>query len=271
MELILTMFQYSFIQRALIVGIIVSVCAALLGVCLVLKHYSMIGDGLSHVSFGALSIAVAMGLSPLWISIPVVIAASFFLLRIRESSRVRADALIAVVSSSSLAIGITVTALTTGINTDVSGYMFGSILVMTESDVIISIILGLIVILLFVICYNQIFAITFDESFARASGARVTMYQSLISVLTAVTIVLGMRMMGAMLISSLIIFPALIAMQIKKSFKGVIAVAAISAAINFALGLVISFIISSPTGATIVLVNLAAYLIFALTSYIRRR
>ena len=129
MNLIITMFQYPFIQRALIVGVLVSLCAALLGVCLVLKHYSMIGDGLSHVSFGALSVAVALGVSPLWISIPIVIIASFCLLRIRENAHMKNDAAIAVVSSSALAIGITVTALTTGINTDVSSYMFGSILV----------------------------------------------------------------------------------------------------------------------------------------------
>ena len=140
MNLIITMFQYPFIQRALIVGVLVSLCAALLGVCLVLKHYSMIGDGLSHVSFGALSVAVALGVSPLWISIPIVIIASFCLLRIRENAHMKNDAAIAVVSSSALAIGITVTALTTGINTDVSSYMFGSILVMNEQDVMISII-----------------------------------------------------------------------------------------------------------------------------------
>ena len=141
MNLIITMFQYPFIQRALIVGVLVSLCAALLGVCLVLKHYSMIGDGLSHVSFGALSVAVALGVSPLWISIPIVIIASFCLLRIRENAHMKNDAAIAVVSSSALAIGITVTALTTGINTDVSSYMFGSILVMNEQDVMISIVL----------------------------------------------------------------------------------------------------------------------------------
>ena len=256
MNLIITMFQYPFIQRALIVGVLVSLCAALLGVCLVLKHYSMIGDGLSHVSFGALSVAVALGVSPLWISIPIVIIASFCLLRIRENAHMKNDAAIAVVSSSALAIGITVTALTTGINTDVSSYMFGSILVMNEQDVMISIVLCVI-------------SITFDENFSKASGIPVGRFNALLSVLTAVTITLGMRMMGAMLISSLIIFPALIAMRLQRSFSGVIIAAAITAVIDFLLGLVISFLLSTPTGASIVLVNLCVLLIVTAIQKIR--
>ena len=261
------MFQYPFIQRALIVGVLASLCAALLGVCLVLKHYSMIGDGLSHVSFGALSVAVALGVSPLWISIPIVIIASFCLLRIRENAHMKNDAAIAVVSSSALAIGITVTALTTGINTDVSSYMFGSILVMNEQDVMISI--CVIVLALFILFYSRIFSITFDENFSKASGIPVGRFNALLSVLTAVTITLGMRMMGAMLISSLIIFPALIAMRLQRSFSGVIIAAAITAVIDFLLGLVISFLLSTPTGASIVLVNLCVLLIVTAIQKIR--
>lgn len=271
MNLIITMFQYPFIQRALVVGILVSLCAALLGVCLVLKHYSMIGDGLSHVSFGALSVAVALGCSPLWVSIPIVVAASFCLLRIRESAYMKTDAAIAVVSSSALAIGITVTALTTGINTDVSSYMFGSILVMNKQDVVISVVLCIAVLAVFVLFYNRIFSITFDESFSKASGIAVNRFNALLSVLTAVTITLGMRMMGAMLISSLIIFPALIAMRLKKSFKGVMIAAAAVAVIDFLIGLIISFLISAPTGASIVLVNLAVLLMVTAIQKIRGR
>ena len=245
-----------------------SLCAALLGVCLVLKHYSMIGDGLSHVSFGALSVAVALGVSPLWISIPIVIIASFCLLRIRENAHMKNDAAIAVVSSSALAIGITVTALTTGINTDVSSYMFGSILVMNEQDVMISIVLCVIVLALFILFYSRIFSITFDENFSKASGIPVGRFNALLSVLTAVTITLGMRMMGAM-ISSLIIFPALIAMRLQRSFSGVIIAAAITAVIDFLLGLVISFLLSTPTGASIVLVNLCVLLIVTAIQKIR--
>ena len=209
MNVLSEMLSYPFMVRALFGGMLVSLCASLLGVSLVLKRYSMIGDGLSHVSFGALSIALAMGWSPLKVSIPVVVLAAFFLLRITENSRIKSDAAIAMISASSLAIGIIVTSLTTGMTTDVSSYMFGSILAMTKEDVALSAVLCIIVLGLFVLCYNQVFAVTFDENFAKATGVNVGAYNMLISVLTAVTIVLGMRMMGAMLISSLVIFHAL--------------------------------------------------------------
>lgn len=216
MSLLLEMFTYPFIVRAFVVGILVSLCAALLGVPLVLKRYSMIGDGLSHVSFGALSIAVACGWAPLPVSIPVVILAALGLLRLTERSRMGADAAIAAVSASSLAAGVIVTSLTTGMTTDVDSYMFGSILAMDRADVALSAGLSAAVLLLFVLFYHKLFAITFDESFSRATGVRVGLYNTFLSVLTALTIVLGMRMMGAMLISSLVIFPALSAMRVKE-------------------------------------------------------
>ncbi|MCI8741901.1 MAG: metal ABC transporter permease [Lachnospiraceae bacterium] len=264
MEMILEMLSYPFIVRALTGGMMVSLCAALLGVSLVLKRYSMIGDGLSHVSFGALSVALAAGWSPLKVSIPVVTLAAFFLLRITENSRVKSDAAIAMISASALAAGIIVTSLSTGMTTDVSSYMFGSILAMSREDVILSGVLSLIVLCLFVFCYNKLFAVTFDENFARAAGVWVEVYKVLIAVLTAVTIVLGMRMMGAMLISSLIIFPALTAMRVFKSFRGVVWCAGVLAGVCFFSGMVLSYGWSVPAGASIVLVNLAAYILFSL-------
>ena len=216
MEVIIQMMSYPFITRAFIVGILVSLCAALLGVSLVLKQYSMIGDGLSHVSYGALSIAVAFGIVPLKLSIPVVIAAAVILLRMNENGVMKSDAAIAAMSASALAIGVTVTSFTTGMTTDVCSYMFGSILAMSQEDVVLSVILSAAVLILFVFCYHNIFAVTFDESFSRATGVKVSFYNTMISVLTAVTIVLGMQMMGAMLISSLVIFPALSSMQLFK-------------------------------------------------------
>ena len=214
MSLLLEMFTYPFILRAFAVGILVSLCAALLGVPLVLKRYSMIGDGLSHVSFGALAVAVACGFAPLAFSVPVVVASAFLLLRIAEHSRIGADAAIAVLSASALAIGIVVTSLTTGMTTDVDSYMFGSILAMSRGDVALSVTLAAAVLALFILFYHRLFAVTFDESFSRATGVKVGAYHSLLALLTALTVVLGMRMMGAMLISSLIIFPALSAMRI---------------------------------------------------------
>lgn len=270
MNIISEMMTYPFIVRALIGGVLVSLCASLLGVSLVLKRYSMIGDGLSHVSFGALSVALAAGWSPLKISIPVVVLAAFFLLRITERGKIKSDAAIAMISASALAIGIIVTSMTTGMTTDVSSYMFGSILAMSKEDVRFAAVLSVIVLGLFLFCYNKIFAVTFDENFARATGVNVSIYNVLIAVLTAVTIVIGMRMMGAMLISSLIIFPSLTAMRIFKSFRGVVIVSGVLSIICFSIGMVISYIYSTPAGASVVVVNLAAFLIFSLVQAVRQ-
>lgn len=165
----------------------------------------MIGDGLSHVGFGALAIAAAANIAPLYLAVPVVIAAAFLLLRINQNSRIKGDAAIALISSSALAVGVVTVSLTTGMNTDVSNYMFGSILSLSRADAVLSIILSAAVLLMFVLLYPRIFAVTFDETFARATGTKTQLINSVIAVLTAVTVVIGMRMMGALLISSLII------------------------------------------------------------------
>ena len=271
MNVLSEMLSYPFMVRALFGGMLVSLCASLLGVSLVLKRYSMIGDGLSHVSFGALSIALAMGWSPLKVSIPVVVLAAFFLLRITENSRIKSDAAIAMISASSLAIGIIVTSLTTGMTTDVSSYMFGSILAMTKEDVVLSAVLCIIVLGLFVLCYNQVFAVTFDENFAKATGVNVGAYNMLISVLTAVTIVLGMRMMGAMLISSLVIFPCLTSMRVFKSFTSVVISSGILSLVCFLLGMMASYQFSTPAGASVVVVNLIAFGLFSMWQVIGKK
>lgn len=271
MNVLSEMLSYPFMVRALFGGMLVSLCASLLGVSLVLKRYSMIGDGLSHVSFGALSIALAMGWSPLKVSIPVVVLAAFFLLRITENSRIKSDAAIAMISASSLAIGIIVTSLTTGMTTDVSSYMFGSILAMTKEDVVLSAVLCIIVLGLFVLCYNQVFAVTFDENFAKATGVNVGAYNMLISVLTAVTIVLGMRMMGAMLISSLVIFPCLTSMRVFKSFTSVVISSGILSLVCFLLGMMASYQLSTPAGASVVVVNLIAFGLFSMWQVLGRK
>jgi len=265
------LFSYSFIVRALIVGTLVALCAALLGVSLVLKRYSMIGDGLSHVGFGALSVALAMNLAPLEVSLPVVALAAFLLLRLSERSLIKGDAAIALVSSSAIAIGVIVVSLTTGMNVDVYNYMFGSILAMSEGDVILSVGVSAVVIILYVLFYNKIFAVTFDESFAKATGIKAGRYNMLIALLTALVIVVGMRMMGAMLISSLIIFPALTAMRVFRTFKNVVVCAAVVSVVCFVIGIVVSFIGSVPVGACIVVVSLAVFCIFAVLGRLVRR
>lgn len=263
LSLLQSIFSYGFLVKALIVGSLVSVCAALLGVTLVLKRYSMIGDGLAHVGFGALSIALALNVAPLTVSIPIVMLAAILLLRISENSKIKGDAAIALISSSAIAIGVIVTSLTSGLNVDIYSYMFGSILAMSNGDVILSIVLSVIVFILFVVFYNKIFAVTFDENFAAATGTRSGLYNMLIALLTACTIVVGMRIMGTMLISSLIIFPALSSMRIFHGFKLVVISAAVISIFCFFWGIVVSFGLSLPAGASIVVVNLAMLLVCA--------
>lgn len=265
------MMSYPFLVRALIVGVLVSLCAALLGVSLVLKRYSMIGDGLSHVGFGALALATALGMAPLAVSIPIVVLAAFFLLRISESSKIKGDAAIAMISTGSLSVGVIIIAMTTGMNTDVGSYLFGSILAMSQSDVRLSIVLSIVVLLLFIVFYNKIFAVTFDETFAQATGTKANLFNMMIAFLTAITIVLGMRMMGAMLISSFIIFPALTAMRLCKSFRGVMVCAAMVSLVCFFTGMVLSFRFATPTGASVVIVNIVLFLIFSAIGWLRQR
>lgn len=271
METIFDMFSYPFMVRAFTVGALVALCSALLGVSLVLKRYSMIGDGLSHVGFGALAVAASLNMAPLAVAIPVVIAAAVLLLRIRESSRIKGDAAIALISTSSLAVGVMVISMTTGMNTDVYNYMFGSILAMSREDVILSVVMAVVVLVLFVFFYHKIFAITFDETFAKATGVKADLYNTLIAVLTAVTIVLGMRMMGALLISSLIIFPALTSMRVCRTFKSVVVNSAVISVVCLVLGITISYVWATPAGASVVMVNLAALFIYTLIGLARNR
>jgi len=265
------MFSFAFLVRAFIVGILVSLCASLLGISLVMKRFSMIGDGLSHVGFGSLAIATAMNAAPLLVSIPVVVAAAFLLLRLSESSKIKGDAAIALISTSSLAIGVVVISLTTGMNTDVCNFMFGSILAMSKNDVYLSVVLSITVLILFVFFYHKLFAITFDETFAKAGGVKTGVYNMLIAFLTALTIVLGMRMMGALLISSLIIFPSLTSMRVLKRFKTVTICSAIVATICFFAGIVISYVYATPAGASVVMMNILAFILFWAVGTVSRK
>ncbi|MDR3307830.1 MAG: metal ABC transporter permease [Coriobacteriales bacterium] len=270
-DALIQMFTYTFLLRAVVVGLLVSLCASLLGVSLVLKRYAMIGDGLSHVGFGSLAIATALNAAPLAVAIPVTVAAAFLLLRLSESSRIKGDAAIALVSASSVALGVFVISVTTGMNTDVDNYLFGSILALNQGDVALSVALSLAVLALFLIFYNRIFAITFDETFAQATGTNTKAYNTLLAVLTALTIVLGMRMMGALLISSLVIFPALTSMWLCRRFKAVTICAAGISVACFLVGITVSYLYATPTGASVVLINLVLFLIFYTISRIKQR
>lgn len=263
------MLSYPFMLRALVVGILISLCAALLGVPLVLKRYSMIGDGLSHVGFGALAIATALRAAPLAVTLPVVVLAAFFLLQLHDSSKIKGDAAIALISTGSLALGVMVLSLTPGMNTDINNFLFGSILGVGEDEMWLTAGLSLMVILLYGLSYNRIFALTFDESFAQATGLRTKVYNTLLALLTAVTIVLGMRTMGSLLISSLIVFPALSSMQLLRSFRSVLLLSVLISLFCFISGLILSYLYSAPTGASVALLHVAVFILFAAIARIK--
>ena len=252
------------IVRGILVGLLTSVSAALLGVTLVLKRYSMIGDGLSHVAFGAMSLALVLNFAPLMFSVPVVVASSILLITITRKSTLGGDSSIALVSSTGLSIGIAAVSLAGGVNTGVSDYMFGSIVAISKEDAYICVPILIFVILIFVLLYNRIFAVTFDESFSKASGMKCEFYTTIIAVLTSLTVVIGMRIMGTLLISGLIIFPALSAMRICHSYRRVVILAAVVSFCCFILGTLSSILLDTPVGASIVIVNAVLFCIFSL-------
>ena len=271
MALLTNLLSQPFLLRALIVGILVALCAALLGVSLVLKRFSMIGDGLSHVGFGAISFALVLNLAPLYVAVPVMILAAFFLLHISQNGRIKADAAIAMLSSGAIAIGLVVISLAKGSSADIDSYMFGSILSTTQQDMILSIVLSVVVLCLFVLLYNRLFSVTFDENSATASGVRVKRYNVLLSVLTAITIVVGMRLMGTLLISGLIIFPALSSMRLFRHYRSVVISSAVLSVLCFVLGFGMSYWFSTPVGASVILMNLVVFIFSCVVSFGVRR
>lgn len=262
-------FSYTFMRNALIGGVLISLCAALLGVCLVLRRFSMIGDGLSHVGFGAIAVAAAAGIAPLKIAVPIVMIAAVCLLRINESGKLNGDSATAVISTGSLAVGVIAASLS-GSNVDLNNYMFGSILAMKSTYVAVSVVLTAVILIMYLLLYNRIFAMTFDESFSKAIGQKTDFYTDLIAVLTAVTVVVGMQMMGALLMSSFIIFPSLIAMRVSKSFQSTVIASAVISVITFIFGLFISFYLNTPAGATVVAVDLTLFIVVGVASRLRR-
>lgn len=265
-------FSYSYAIRAVLVGGAVSLCAALLGVSLVLKKYSMIGDGLSHVGFAILAVSGALGQmdTSLTIAIPVVVLCAIILLRITESSPIGGDAAIAVLSTLSLAVGYIVM-YKAGTNVDVSSYMFGNMLTIKTSEMYFSLAVSAVVSILFLLFYHKIFAITFDEGFADAVGVPAGLYNMIIASLTAVTIVLGMRMMGTLLISALIIFPALTSMRVFKSFRAVIISSATVSLLCFFVGVVAGHILTIPAGSAVVAANGVCFAVFSVVGFVKER
>jgi len=250
--------QYPFVRYAMIVGVLVALCSSLLGVTLVLKRFSYIGDGLSHVAFGAMAVAGIFGLSNnMIIVMPITILSAILLLRTGQNAKIKGDAAIAMISVGALAFGyllMNIFSTSSNISGDVCSTLFGStsMLTLKQSEVLLCIVLSFIVVVVFILFYNRIFSVTFDENFAKATGTRAGAYNLMIAVITAVIIVLAMNLVGSLLISALVIFPALSAMKLFKSFKSVTVCSAVLSVICALLGMVISILAGTPVGSTIV-------------------
>ncbi len=256
---LLAALSYPFVARALAVGGFVSLAAALLGVVLVLKHYTLIGHGLSDVGFASLTIGLVLGLPPLWFAGPAVVAAALAMMFVSQRYGASGDLAIGVASTGALALGIMVAAAGPGINIDVHNYMFGSLLSVRTADVWLAAGLAALVAGVFVVFHNRLFLVTYDEVFARAAGVNVSFYHFLVSILTALTVVAGMRMVGTLLISGLIIFPAVTARRLSTGYRGMVIAAAIVSLVGCAAGMAVSLLFDWPAGASIVAVNIAFF------------
>lgn len=267
---IIQYFSFSFVQYAFIVGILIALCSSLLGVTLVLKRFSFIGDGLSHVAFGAMAIAAVLRFTnDMYLVLPITILAAILLLRVGKNTKIQGDAAIAMISVGALAIGyllMNIFSSSANISGDVCTTLFGSIsiLTLTKGEVYLCVSLSILVILAFIIFYNKIFAVTFDEKFAQAVGTHASIYNLVIAIIIAVIIVLAMNLVGSLLISALIIFPALSAMRVYKSFLSVTICSAVISVICATVGLFLAVIAGTPVGSTIVVSNIVVFFIFTL-------
>jgi zinc transport system permease protein len=277
LETLIHYFSYPFVRYAVIAGILISLCAGLLGVVLVLKRYAMIGDGLSHVAFGAMAVAAVLGFAPMTVALPVTVAVAVLLLLAGEKQLIKGDSAIAMLSAGSLAVGYLLLNLfpssdTGSLSGDVCASLFGSTSMMTLSgtDVWLCVGLSVAVISFFVIFYHKIFAVTFDEGFATSSGIRVRGYNFLIAAISGIVIVLAMKLVGALLISSLIIFPALSAMRVFRSFRAVVLCSAVISVVGSLTGLLCALLMSTPTGASVAVVHIIIFLVFTLVGKFRR-
>ena len=269
-------FQFSFVQYALIVGVLIALCSSLLGVTLVLKRFSFIGDGLSHVAFGAMAVAGVVGLTnEMIIVLPVTIVSAILLLSVGKNAKIKGDAAVAMISVGSLAIGyllMNIFASSSNVSGDVCTTLFGStsILTLSGEEVVMCAVLSVIVVCMFVLFYNKIFSITFDEDFARATGTKAGVYNLIVAVIVAAVIVLAMNLVGSLLISALVIFPALSSMRVFKTFKSVIICSGVLSVICAALGIVAAILFGTPVGSTIVVADIVAFGIFSLAGVLKR-
>ncbi len=263
--------KYEFIQRAIIAGSFIALSCSLLGVFLVLRRLALIGDGLAHVTFGSVALGLFLKMSPIYVSIPVVMLCSIGILKLTERARLHGDAAIGIVSAVGIASGVLLASMAGGFNVDLFSYLFGSILAISKTEVIISIALSVSVILIIIFFYNDLFSLTFDEEFAKVSGVRVKRINTILVMLTALTVVLAMRVVGIMLISALLILPAVTAFQLTKGFKATIIIASLISVVSVISGIFTSIIMDTPTGATIVMANFMFFMLaFAYKNIVSR-
>lgn len=268
--------SYPFVVYALVVGVFIALCSSLFGVSLVLKRFSFIGDGLSHVAFGAMSVSAVLNLAnDTLLTMPITILVAIILLKLGENAKIKGDALIAILSVGSLAIGymlVNMFSSSANVSGDVCTSLFGStsILTLTKAEVIVCITMSLVVISLYIVFYNKIFAITFDETFAKATGVNTERYNLFIAIIIAIIIVLGMNLVGSLLISALIVFPALSAMRLMKTFRAVVICSAVMSIICALLGILSSILLSTPVGSTIVLVNIILFILSSIIGKVIR-
>lgn len=269
-EKIITYLQFPFVRYALIVGVLIALCSSIFGVTLVLKRYSYIGDGLSHVAFGAMAVAGIVGLTDnMVIVLPVTIICAILLLRVGQNAKIKGDALVAMISVGSLAVGyllLNIFSTSSNLSGDVCATLFGStsILTLTGTQVWICLALSVLAIVSYTLLYNRIFAVTFDENFAKATGSKVEIYNLIIAVIIAVIIVLAMNLVGSLLISALVIFPALSAMRVFKSFKSVVICSSVISVVCAVFGILTSVVYGTPVGSTVVAADIAVFLVFLL-------
>lgn len=257
---ILDYLQYGFIQRALVVGCFVGLLCSCLSVLLVLRRLSLLGDGLAHVTFGSVAIGMVFGVYPLYVSLPVVMLSSLGVLRLTERARIYGDAAIGVVSSLGIAGGVILASVAGGFNVDLFSYLFGNILSVSDAEVVISIVLSLLVMLLIYLYYHDLFSISFDEEFARSSGVKTGRINAMLVLLTAVTVVLAMNVVGILLVSALLVLPAVTALQLARGFAHAMLIAALTGVCSVVAGIFGSLMLNLPTGAAIVMANLIFFL-----------
>jgi zinc transport system permease protein len=258
---IIILFSYGFIQKAVISGVFIGVICAVLGLFLVLRNMSFIGDGLSHISFGALALGLLIGIYPYVIAIPIVLIGSMLVLLISKKARLFGDAAIAIVSSLGMALGIIFASISGGFTVDIYGYLFGNILAIQTIEVWLSMLLSAVILAIIIFFYNDLFSSTFDEEYARTTGIRTDMINTILVLLTSLVVILSVKMVGALLVSALIVIPAVSSLQLAKSFKSALIISVIFSIFSVLVGILVSFVLNVPTGTTIVLINIFLFIL----------